>query len=148
VFDKTERQFFAGQDVQGVVQTIQQALYANGIPTQQTGATTWAGRGVTPAWGLVPKVSIMAAPSPQGFYVDIRMLADIEGSGIAGFIIAWFLFFPVAIILGYMAYQDFTQRQAQLFHGIWSPLGHLIVAPNFTTPTFGAQAPGAPPYSP
>jgi hypothetical protein len=148
VFDKTDRQFFSGQDVQSVVGTIQQALHAQGIPSQQTGPTTWAGRGVNPAWGLVPKVSIMAAPSPQGFYVDIRVLADIEGSGIVGFIVAWFLFFPVAIILGYMAYQDFTQRRDYLIHSLWSPVGHLIVAPNYPSPQFGNQAPGYPPQGP
>lgn len=142
MFDKTDRQFFSGQDVQGVVGTIQQALHAQGIPTQQTGPTTWAGRGTVPAWGLVPKVAISVAPSPQGFYVDIRVLADVEGSGIVGFILAWIFFFPVAILLGYMAYQDFTQRRDYLIHSLWSPVGHLIIAPNYASPQFGMAPQG------
>lgn len=145
MFDRTDRQFFAGQDVQSIVGTLLQALHAQGIPTQQTGPATWAGRGTMPSWGLVPKVSIAAAPSPQGFYIDIRVLADIEGSGIAGLIISWFLFFPVALILGYMAYQDFTQRRDYLIHSLWSPVGHLIIAPNYPPPQFGVQPPGYPP---
>lgn len=147
MFDRTDRQFFSGQDVQGIVGTIQQGLHAQGIPIQQTGPTTWAGRGTIPSWGLVPKVSVSAAPSPQGFYVDIRVLADVEGSGIVAFIVAWFLFFPVAIVLGYMAYQDFVQRRDYLIHALWSPVGHLIVAPNYPAPQFN-QAPAYPPQGP
>lgn len=145
MFDKTERQFFAGQDVNGVVQTLQQVLYANGIALQQTGPSTWAGRGNTPSYGLVPRVSIVAAPTPQGFSVDLRVTADTEGSGIVIGIVLWFFFFPAAIILGYMAYQDFQQRQALLMQSMWGPVSHLFVAPNFG-PMFGGQpGPGAPP---
>jgi hypothetical protein len=146
VFDKTDRQFFAGQDVQSIVGTFQQVLHSQGIPTQQTGPSTWSGRGNMPSWGLVPKVSIAVGPSPNGFYVDIRVLADIEGGGIAGFIVAWFLFFPVAILLGYLAYQDFIQRRDYLIHSLWSTVGHLIVAPNYPSPQFGN--PGFPPQGP
>lgn len=145
MFDKTERQFFAGQDVNGAILTLQQVLYANGIPLQQTGPTTWAGRGTMPAYGLVPRVSVVASPTPQGFSLDLRITADTEGSGIVIGIVLWFFFFPAAIILGYMAYQDFQQRQVLLMHSMWGPLSHLFVAPNFG-PMFGGQAaPGGPP---
>jgi hypothetical protein len=142
VFERTERQFFRGQDATAVVQTIQQALYASGVMTQQTGPAGWSGRGVSPSYGLVPKVSIFAAPSPDGFSVDVRIMADTEGSGIIVAIVLWFVFFPAALIVGYMAYQDFVQRQAQLFNSVWAPLGHLIVAPNYPAPQFGAPPPG------
>ncbi len=143
MFDKTERQFFAGQDVYGVIQTMQQVLYANGIALQQNGPNTWAGRGTTPSYGLVPRVSLFAQPTPQGFSLDVRITADTEGSGIAIAIVLWFFFFPAAIILGYMAWQDFQQRQALLMQSMWGPVSHLFVAPNFG-PVFGSQ-PGAPP---
>lgn len=149
VLDKTERQFFAGRDVDGVVRTIGQTLYAQGILLQQTGPQTWAGRGQFAQWGLVPKVSVYAAPSPQGFYLDVRVTADIEGSGIAMLIVCWFVFFPVALVLAYMAYQDFSQRQYTLHQSIWSPIAHLFVPPNYP-PVFGApgQPPQAPPQAP
>jgi hypothetical protein len=144
VFEKTERRFFAGQDVAGVVGTIQQTLYAAGMPSHQTGPSNWKARGQVPTWGLVPQVSIYAAPSPQGFYPDVQVSADVEGSGIAVFVVMWLVFFPVAIVLGYMAYSDFTTRIPQIHASIWAPLQHLFVAPNFAPPLAGAGQWGAP----
>ncbi len=128
-----------------MLQTLQQVLYANGIALQQTGPTTWAGRGTVPSYGLVPRVSVLASPTPQGFSLDVRVTADTEGSGIVVLIVLWFFFFPAALILGYMAWQDFQQRQTTLLQSMWGPVSHLFVAPNFG-PVFGAQPmPGAPP---
>ncbi|HNS96244.1 MAG TPA: hypothetical protein PKL73_04775 [Polyangiaceae bacterium] len=144
MFDRTDRQFFAGQDVQGVVTPLQRVLHSQGIPLQQTGATSWSGRGTVPSWGLVPKIHINAHPSQQGFFLDIRVFADVEGNGIIAFILAWFFFFPVAIVLGFVAHNNFVQQRDYLIHSLWSPVGHLIATPNYPPVPFGA--PGGAPF--
>ncbi len=144
MFDKTERQFFGGQDVQGVIQLLQQVLYSNGVVLSQTGPTTWAGRGTIPSYSIVPRVSVSVSPTPQGFCLDMRTTADNEGSGIVVFVVLWFVFFPAAIIVAFLAYQDFQQRQQALMQAMWAPLSPRFVAPNFA-PAFGQPGPGQPP---
>jgi hypothetical protein len=146
VFDKTERKFFAGKDVDATMRVIRQALVPAAIDLQQVSSTQWRGRGTIPVYGLVPVVTVFAAPTPQGYYLDLRISADIEGSGIAIAIILWFVFFPITIVLGYLAYSDYTLRQNQLFQAIWTPIQHTFVEPNFA-PAFSPPQDGFPPSS-
>ena len=87
---------------------------------------------------LVPTISFYAAPSPQGFYVDARLSVDNEGTGIVWFILLWIFFFPAAIVLAVLAYNDANARLQQLQQMLWAPVSHLLIAPNYP-PAFGQQ---------
>ncbi len=145
MLDKNERQFFTGEDTQSVIQSLQGTLYQHGIGVTQTGPAQWGGRGQTAAYGMVPKVSISLMPAQGGFFVDVRVSADFETNGLVIFIVAWLFFFPVAIILGFLGYQDWQNRQMQLSQALWAPLAHRIAQP--PAPAWGPQM-GAPPQAP
>jgi hypothetical protein len=145
MIDKNERQYFPGQDVQGVIQTIQGALYHMGIPTQQTGPSQWGGRAAQASYGLAPKVQLAVAPAQGGFFVDARVSADFETNGLIIFVVLWFLFFPAAIVIGVLAYQDFSNRTQHLHQAIWAPVMQRMtpaVAPPAMHPPAAAPPPG------
>lgn len=146
MFEKTERKFFAGTDVDATVRVIYQALLPAALQLQQISPTQWKARGTIPVYGVVPVVSVTAAPTPEGFYLDVNVSGDVEGSGIAIVIILWFVFFPVALVLGYLAYSDYNLRQMQLFQAMWAPIQHSFIAPNFA-PAFSPSQGGSPPAS-
>lgn len=138
VRDRSERQFFSGTDVNSIIGAVGNGLSAFDIQFVQTGSNSWLGKGSTPSYGMLQKVSLVVYPSPQGFYLDVRYGYDFDSTGAVLFVLAWFLFFPAAIVLAILAYNDFTARQDQLMQSIWNPVRNLIIAPNFA-PAFGQQ---------
>ena len=137
MFDKTERAFFAGSDVSAIVTPLQRALDGAEISTQQTGPATWSGKSHRAAWSLSPRVSVTAAPTPKGFMLEVRISADVESGGAIGMVVCWFFCFPVAILLGVLAHQEFTRRQAELFQTMYGQLRHKMIEPNFPPPFAG-----------
>ena len=123
--------------MQSVVQAIQGALYQSGIGMQQTGPNTWSGKGQQASYGMTPKVTLTTMPTQNGFSVDARVAADFETNGIIILVVAWLFFFPVAIILGILGYQDWQTRQNQLLAAIWAPVQHRMLAP--AQPQYGMQ---------
>jgi hypothetical protein len=142
VLNRNERQFFAGSDLQAVMGPIQYALAAQGLRLQQVGPEAWATQGPPSSWGVVMKVSLFAMKSPSGFSLELHSGADLEGNGAMLLLVLAVFFFPAALIIGFLAYQEVQQRQAVLHHAVWSPVSHLFVAPNFPPPF----APPGPPF--
>jgi hypothetical protein len=145
VLNRTERQFFGGNDLQSVMGPIQYALQSQGIRLQQVGPQAWNGGGAPSSWGMAMKVSFFAMQSPSGYSLELNSWADLEGNGVILLCVLGVFFFPAALIIGFLAYQEMTQRQAAVHHAVWSPVSHLFVAPNFAPP-FAAQASGPPGY--
>lgn len=140
MLDKTERQYFPGQDLAGVIGILQGTLYNAGIGLQQTGPNQWSGRGNVASWGMVPKVLVSSMPTQEGFFLDVKTTPDVEGGGVVILIVCWVFFFPLAIILGFLAYQDWQNRQTQLSQLIWPPLGPRIGQPPMQP--WGSPMPG------
>ena len=140
MIDRNEQRYFGGQDVASVIQLIQGALYQSGIQLQQTGPNTWSGRSQQSSYGLTPKVALTTMPAQNGFTVDARVAADFETNAIIILVVAWVLFFPLAIILGILGYQDWQTRQNQLLAAIWAPVQHRMLAP--PAPRYGPPGPG------
>jgi len=140
MLDKNERQFFAERDSQVVYQTLTGTLAAMGIGLTQTGPNQWTGRGQHGSYGIVPKVMVSMLGAQGGFFLEVRVIADLESNAIVILIVLWFVFFPVAVILGFMGYQDWERRQVQIFHAVWSPLAGRIAAP--PGPQFGPPGHG------
>jgi hypothetical protein len=134
VFDKTERAFFAGSDVQAIVRPLQRALEEAEVSTQQTGPATWAGKSFRGSWSLTPRITVNALPTPKGFMLEVRVSADVESGGAIGMVICWFFCFPVAVILGLLAHQEFTRRQQELFQTMYGQIRHKMIEPNFPPP--------------
>jgi len=129
MLDKNERQFFSGQDPNSIVNVIGGSLQGGGIFLQPSAPNGWAGRAQTASYGLFAKVLVTATPMQNGFFLDVRVAPDFDNNGIIIFVLAWFFFFPAAIILGVLAYQDWQNRQQQLFSAIWGPVANRIAAP-------------------
>jgi hypothetical protein len=140
VIERTDRQFFAGTDVDAVVTALAQGLHAQGLGLTQTGPSSWKARGTVPSYGVVPEVRVTAMPSPQGFFLDVRFTIDLEGTGVVLAILAWFLCFPLAIGLAVLAYLDVSQKLRVLHGTFWTPVAHRIVAPNYP-PALGGWGP-------
>lgn len=138
MIDQNQRQYFAGQDVQSVIAALQGALWAQGIQLAQTGPAQWSGKGSAASYAMVPKVSVGVLPMQDGFFVDVKLSPDFDMNGLIIFIVAWLVFFPVAVILAIVAYQDWQNRGQQFFQAVWAPLASRIATP--PGPQFGPGA--------
>ncbi len=129
MLDKTDQKFLSGDDQQTLVQSMSSVLYQSGIPLQQTGPSQWSGRGSLASYGMVPKVSITLNPGQGGSYCSIRVAPDFETNSVVIILVAWLFFFPIALVLLYLGYQDWQNRQNYLFQSLWTPLSNRIAAP-------------------
>ena len=145
MLDKADRQYLRASDPAAILGSIQGAVYPHGIHLQQTGPSSWGGRGTQATYGMLPKVAVTLTPMQDTVCVDVRVSADFETNGLVIFVVAWMFFFPVAIILAVLGYQEWERRAAATMQAIWSPLMPQMVTP--PAPAWGApgMAPGAPP---
>lgn len=145
MLDKADQRHFAGTDVSSVVGSIQSTLHQNGILLQQTAPNVWTGSGTQSSWSIKPRVTVTVMQMPSGFGVDLRVSADFESNGIVLFVVAWVFFFPIAILLAVLGYQDWERRSVYLIQSVWAPLAAKMIAP--PAPQWGptAAAPGPPP---
>jgi hypothetical protein len=147
MIDKSERRYFSGNDVYGVVGAVRDTLYRFGIPLDQTGPAQWSGTSSKTSWGTRQKAIVRAEQTPNGFSLDVRFTVDLDSSGILILILCWFFFFPAAIVLCVLAYQDVSRAEQDMLGAVWHPLQHAMIAPNFAPP-FGPPAPGWHPNGP
>jgi hypothetical protein len=150
VIEKFERQYVAGGDTQSVVQSIQGTLYQHGIQVAAVGPNIWAGRSSHVSYGMRLKATVTVLPAQSGFTVDLRVGSDFETNAIIILIVLWLFFFPAAIVLGLLGYQDVSNRQTQLCQAVWSPLAGRLMPPNMGYYPQQMQHPGAgyPPAGP
>ncbi len=143
MIEKFERQYFSGNDTQSVVGSIQHTLYQNGIQVAQVAPNSWVGRAAQVNYGLRLKATLTVLPAPNGFMIDLRLGSDIETNGIILLVVLWLVFFPAAIVIALLAYQDVSGRQTRLAQGVWGPVAGRMMAP----PNMGyyPQQMGAPP---
>lgn len=141
MLDKNEQRYFGGQDVASVVQQIQGVLYQGGIVMQQTSPNTWGGTGRQESYGMTPRVMLSTMPVQNGFCVDVRVGAELQTNAIIVLVVAWLVFFPVAVILAALGYSDWQNRQTQLLLAIWRPVQNRMIAPQFGVPAQPGFAP-------
>jgi hypothetical protein len=142
VIEKFERQYLSGADVESALQSIQSTLYQYGIQVAPLGQNVWAGRSNQVSYGLRLKATITVMPAQTGFMVDLRIGSDVETNAIVLLVVLWLFFFPAAIVLAILGYQDVSTRQTQLCQAVWAPLHGRIVPANMG---YYAQPPGVPP---
>jgi len=151
MLDKNDRRYLRGSDPTAIVGSIQGVVYQLGIQLQQTGPNMWVGRGTQASYGMAPKVAVTVTPFPEGFCVDVAVSPDFESNSIVILVVAWLFFFPVAVILAVLGYQDWERRAQWLQSAIWTPLAHLMMAPPapafapYAAPPVAPTAPGVPP---
>jgi hypothetical protein len=129
MLDKNERNYFPGADVNGTLTLLGGALAQSGIQLAQFGPNTWSGKGSVVNYGIAPKASVTVTQMQDGFFLDVRMSAEFESNALILFVVAWLFFFPIAIILAVMAYQDWEARMRQLFYAVWGPLAPRMGPP-------------------
>lgn len=134
MLNKNARWFFPGQDVQGTVHQIGGALYHVGINLAPSGPMRWQGEGAAGSYGLTPKLWISVMPDQGGFWLDIRLWADLESGSIVMFALSWFFCMPVAIILAVLGHSAWTQRSNELMAAMQQPVAHLQSTPNWGHP--------------
>ena len=140
MLDKADRRYLKSSDPNSIVGSIQGAVYHQGIQLQQTAPNIWVGRGNQASYGMVPKVAITISPIQDGMCVDVRVSPDFESNGIILFAVAWIFFFPAALILAILGYQDWERRAMATMSAIWTPFGALMMNP--PAPMWGPPQPG------
>ena len=120
MFDKTDRWYFPG-DVQPVLTSAMSTLAGSGFSLQPYGPSTWSGRAAA-SWGLLPQVTLTLIPAQAGGFLEIRQSAEVDTNGVILIAVFALFFFPIALILGVLAYQDLQNRQTQLLRAIWGPI--------------------------
>lgn len=131
MLDKNTRWFFPGQDVQGVMNSIGGAVYQLGIHLAPSGPMRWQGEGPKGSYGLGPKLWVTVIPDQGGFWLDIRLWADLDVGYLVLFIVLWGFCFPGAILLMVLGSQSWTQRADELMLAMQQPVAHLQSTPQW-----------------
>ena len=142
MLDKADRRYLRSSDPTAIVGNIQGTVYQSGIQLQQTAPNIWIGRGNQASYAIVPKLAITISPVQDAVCVDVRVTADFESNGIIIFALAWIFFFPAAVILAILGYQDFGRRAQWILSAIWTPLSAQMINP--PAPAWPPQMPAAP----
>jgi hypothetical protein len=97
--------------------------HVTGSALAQVGPTAWAGRSLARSWNITQTITVQTMPAPGGTGVQITTGAEVDQTGMVLFIVAAVLLWPVAVIVGFLAYDDFNKRRQYALQMIWSQLG-------------------------
>jgi hypothetical protein len=131
VFDKTARWFFPSQDPSSIVQSIGGALYPHSVPLSPWGPHRWQGVGPSGSYGITPKIYVVAVPDQGGFWLDVRLQADLGVGPLIFFIVLWGGCFPLALLFLLLGSQAWDRRAEELMAVMNAPVGHLQSAPGW-----------------
>ena len=137
VLSKSARWFFSGQDVQGIINQIGGALYHMGIGLVPSGPSRWQGEGPAGSYGMKPKLWVSVMPDQGGFWIDIRLWADVDVGFLVLFGAMWFVCFPAALLLLLLGNSSWSARSNELMMAMQQPVAHLQSTPNWGHPPMG-----------
>ena len=131
---KNARWFFHGQDVQGIVHQVGGALYHMGINLAPSGPMRWEGVGASGSYGISPKLWVSVMPDQGGFWLDVRLWAELDTGFMVMFALMWFFCFPAALLFLLLGNSSWTQRAEELMFTMQQPVAHLQSTPNWGHP--------------
>ena len=98
----------------------------------------WTGKTMTRSYGLATTVSTRVMAVSGGTSVEVTVGAELDTSSIVILVVLLVLFWPVALVLGYLGYDDFTKRRAYAMHMVWQ---NLAAAAGTQPSMYGVNAP-------
>ena len=113
---------------------VAQATSAALVPV---GPQAWTGKTMTRTYGIATVVSTRAMAVQGGTTVEVTVGAELDTTSIVILVVLLVLFWPVAVVLGYLGYDDFTKRRAYAMHLAWQ---HLAAASGAQPSVYGVQA--------
>lgn len=129
MFERIQRQMLSHADIYGTATRINEALFHHSsIALAQIGPTSWMGKGAESGYGTAPKVTLIAVPMGHGYALDLRIEAELEDKGIIFLGVSWVVCAPVAAVLLFLAWREFSNRRDQLFAAAWNA-GQLGAGP-------------------
>jgi hypothetical protein len=146
MFEVTEQRLLPGS-IENVGGAVPGAVYqASMVHASAMMPGYWEGKGPKGSWGVVPTVAVRLFPGQGGTMAEVRVGAEVDTTSLVIFGVLFFFFFPAAVLVGYLAYDDFQKRRTGMIHAIWQNLG--AGPPAFHgggQPGYGAPPPGYPP---
>jgi hypothetical protein len=120
MFEASAARIFA-TDAAQVAGLLPQAVYeASSAQVAQMQPYFWQGRSYGSVWGMQAEVAVRTMTTPDGTSVHVTVGAQIEQNALIVFILMCFFFFPAALIIGLLAYNDFTSRRFVVMEGVFA----------------------------
>ncbi len=120
MFDQTDSRTVAvpAVEAEGAVMAM---LQQSGFYIQPTGPGTYACRAM-PTFGLIPHLNVRIADRGGQSEVWFHGYGEFDQNGMIMGVIMLILFWPAALILGYLAYDGFQKKYRMLTQYAWSQL--------------------------
>jgi hypothetical protein len=97
--------------------------HATGVALVPYAQGAWSGRSVGKSWNTSLLVSVQMMPAPGGMGVQITTGAEVDQNGWIILIVLLVFFWPAALLVGYLGYDDFNKRRQVIHQQIWAQLG-------------------------
>jgi hypothetical protein len=136
MFEISAARSFATDGAQ-VQNALPQAVYeASAAQMVQMQPGYWQGRSVGSVWGMQAEVTVHTMATPQGAQVHVTVGAEVAQNPLIVIALLCFFFFPAAILLGIVAYNDFSSRRLVVMEGVFARLATATGTPALV-PSFG-----------
>ena len=83
---------------------------------------------------MAPKLWLNIMPDQGGFWLDVRVWADVDVGFLVLFGAMWFVCFPAALLLLLLGNSSWTQASQNLMITMQQPVAHLQSTPNWGHP--------------
>jgi hypothetical protein len=120
MFEASAARIFATEAAQ-VAQLLPQAIYeSSSVQLAQMQPYFWQGRSQGHVWGMHAELTVRTMTTADGTNVAVTVGAQLEQNALIVFVLSCFFFFPMALVLGLLAYNDFTSRRFVLMESIFA----------------------------
>ena len=126
---KQERHFVTpGVGQEQLFTALQGALQQYGVPVMAA-HNQLVGVGANAGNGVKPKVTVALYPTHDGQFADLTVAADFDQTNIIIFVVLLVVFWPVAVLLLYLAHQTFERRAGELMYAMRTAAAPHLRAP-------------------
>ena len=143
MFDISERMVYTGVKMQDISNKISEYWTSQGFYVSHQTQNYVGGEAYTEEMGVKTQFAINIYPEGDKTHVDLRMNGNVSSNSLILLVICLVFIWPVALILGFLAYDKFDKRAKYLSYYFWDHLNRAVGTNG--TPAYAPTGPPPPP---
>ena len=150
MFDVTERMAYAGVKAQDLANKIAEYWTSQGLYVTYKTQNYVSGEAYGEEMGVRTQFVVNIYPDGDKTIVDLKLIGEVPSNSLVLAVIIFIFIWPLAVLLGFLAYDKFTKRAKYYSYYLWDHLNRAtgksgVPAFTYTYPPAGPPPPSPPP---
>lgn len=122
MFDISERMVYTGVKMQDISNEISEYWTSQGFSVSFKAKNYVGGEAYAEEMGVKTQFAVNLYPDGDKTYVDLKLIGNVSSNSLILLVICLVFIWPVALLLGFLAYDKFSKRAKYVSYYMWDHL--------------------------